>query len=433
MSASGLRSTWQLPMQWPQAEAGTARAARHAELLTRAGIVFAMLALTVLDRFGVRVTTDYAIPPGMIALYALVGIMFVTGSVALNGRGALAYVAVACVGGLTFIVNGSMQPTASPSLTSYLLLLVLYAPFAFSFRTGAVGAELWRWTVGLYIAFSVFLAAAGIAQFFAQFVFRPDWLFNYMPLIPESIRGSGGWNTENWAGDWGIKSNGFFLREASIFSVAMAFALICELSMGRRKWVLALLAAALVLTYSGSGLLCLAVAMLFPLDRYCLPRVLACVMIAAAVYFLFGEALNLAYTVDRAGELGSGKTSAYCRFVYPNVLVLQNLDASAWTAVIGSGPGTMPKLDPWCGGVETTYAKAAFEYGLLGVLAFAALILGALNHSGAPIRMRVALAVMWLLLGGNLLTSEFLLLIFLVSAMWPQGIAKGALEPAWSS
>lgn len=422
MSASPVASGWQLPVQWPDT-AAPREAARQATRLIQAAIVFAMLALTVLDRFGVRLIADYAIPPGMIALYVLLGIMFVTGTGTVNGRGMLAYVAVACVGALSYLVNVSLGPAPAPSITSYLLLFVLYAPFAFSFRPGAAGPELWRWTVRLYVAFSVFLAAAGTAQFFLQFVFRPDWLFNYMPLIPEPIRASGGWNTVNWADQW-IKSNGFFLREPSIFSVAMAFALICELAMGRRKWVLALLAAGLVLTYSGSGLLCLAVAMLFPLDRHCLPRVLACVTAAALVYFVFGEALNLGYTVERVGEVNSGKTSAYCRFVYPNVLIVQNFDSSAWASLLGNGSGTMPKLDTFCAnGVETTYAKAIFEYGLAGALAFAVFILTALNRSAAPIRIRVALAVMWLLLGGNLLTSEFLLLIFLFSAMWPEGSA----------
>jgi hypothetical protein len=369
------------------------------------------------------VTADYSIPPGMIALYVLLGVMIATGTGVLNTRGALAYMAVVCVAALSYLANASLRPPPAPSIASFLLLFVLYAPFAFSFRPGAVGPQLWRWSVRLYIAFALFLAAAGIAQFFVQFVFRPDWLFDYMPLIPEPIRASGGWNTVNWAGQW-IKSNGFFLREASIFSVAMAFALICELSMARRKWVLAMLAVGLVLTYSGSGLLCLAVAMLFPLDRHCLPRVLACAAAAAAVYFLFGEALNLGYTVGRMDEVNYGKTSAYCRFVYPNVLILQSFDSSVWASLLGNGPGTMPKLDAFCAnGVETTYAKAVFEYGLLGALAFGALILVALNRSAAPIRIRVALAVMWLLLGGNLLTSEFLLLIYLFSAMWPEAIA----------
>jgi len=433
MSALDLQPAWQLPIHWP-AQAASDRTARQAAALLKGGLVLAMLAITVFDRFGLRVAADYAIPPGMIALYTLVAILLLTGTGAINVRGALAYLAIACVAGLSFLLNALFAPQAGASLSSYLLVFVLYAPFAVGLHPRAASAELWRWALGLYIAFSVFLAAAGMAQFFAQFFFRPEWLFDYMPLIPEPIRASGSWNTVNWADGW-IKSNGFFLREASIFSIAMAFAFICELGMRRRKWVMAMLLAGLVLTYSGSGLLCLAAAMVFPLDRRALPRLIACLALGCVVYLALGGVLHLDYTLERIDEVSSGRTSAYCRFIYPNLLILNNLDASAWAALLGHGPGTMPKLDSACGnGVETTYAKALFEYGLAGALAFGALIVPALNRSAAPMRMRAALAVMWLLLGGNLLTSEFLLLIYVFSAMWPEGFlgtssGKAAVDP----
>jgi hypothetical protein len=310
-------------------------------------------------------------------------------------------------------------------LTSFVLLVALYAPFAVSLRPGAVAPELWRWTVRMYIAFAVFVGAAGIAQFFAQFVFRAPWLFDYTPLIPSPVRASGGWNTVYATHDW-IKSNGFFLREPSIFSIAMAFALLCELSLARRKWVMAILAMGLVITYSGSGLLCLAVAMMFSPGRGALLRLLAC---AAVVYYLLGDVMNLSYTLNRVDEFSSQKSSAYCRLIYPGMVALQQIDSSAWTSLLGHGSGTMERMGATCAdGHQTTYAKAVFEYGLLGTLAFGGLILGALNRSGAPLRVRVGVGVTWLLLGGNLLASEVLLFIYILSAMWPQGTAARAVS-----
>lgn len=424
MSASDLRPAWQLPLQWPQA-ADQRSADRHAvsaERLLKAAIVLALVALTVLDRFGLRLTAEYSIPPALLAMYGLVAAMVVAGVAELNPRGAMAYLAVGSVGALSFLVNASFAQGARVSITSFLLLMVLYAPFAVSLGRSAAAPELWRWIARMYVAFALFVAAAGIAQFFAQFAFRPGWLFDYSPLIPSAIGRSGNWNTVNPAGEW-IKSNGFFLREASIFSIAMAFALLCELSMARRKWVMAVLATGLVLTYSGSGLLCLAVALLFPLEWRSLWRLLACAVVAAAVYAVAGDILNLSYTVNRVREFDSEKSSAYCRFMYPAVVALQQMDSSAWTTVLGHGPGTMPNVDSMCAESETTYGKALFEYGLAGMLAFGALILGALNRSRAPIRIRVALGLTWLLLGGNLLTAEFLLLIYMFCAMWPEGAA----------
>jgi hypothetical protein len=427
MSAD-IRSTWQLPLQWPDAARHRAgdRQAEKTERLLKAAILGAFVALTLLDRFGLRLSPSFSVPPGLMAMYGLLAIMVLTGAATLNPRGALAYLAVASVASLSFMVN-SLESIQHVSISSFLLLTVLYAPFAVSLAPGAAPAQLWRWTVRLYIGFALFLAVAGIAQFFAQFMFRPAWLFDYTPLIPEPIRAADHWATINPAGGW-LKSNGFFLREPSIFSIAMAFALLCELSLGRRKWVMAILAAGLVLTYSGSGLLCLGVAILFPLGWSTLLRVLAVAAVAVAAFFFLGDALNLSYTLNRVGEFTSQNSSAFCRFVFPNVLVLQHIDTNVWTSLLGHGSGTMPTLDAMCtDGVETTYAKALFEYGVLGALAFGALVVGALNRSGAPIRIRVALGVMWLLLGGNLLTSEFLLLIYLFSAMWPPGTAARAI------
>jgi hypothetical protein len=429
MSASNLRPAWQLPLQWPQVadHRSSDRHAANAQRLLKAAILLSLVALTVLDRFGLRLTASYSIPPALMAMYALLAAMVVTGAAELNPRGALSYLAVASAAALSFVVNASFAG-ARVSITSFLLLLVLYAPFAVSLGRGAAAPELWRWIARMYVAFAVFVAVAGIAQFFAQFVLRPGWLFDYSPLIPAPIGRSGSWNTVNPAGEW-IKSNGFFLREASIFSIAMAFALLCELSLARRKWVMAILATGLVLTYSGSGLLCLAVALLFPLGWRSLLRLLAAAVLAVAVYVLLGDALNLSYTVNRVEEFDSEKSSAYCRFIYPAVVGLQQMDSSPWATVLGHGPGTMPKIDSMCAESETTYGKAMFEYGLAGMLAFGALILGALNRSGAPIRIRVALGVAWLLLGGNLLTAEFLLLIYMFCAMWPEGAAAGPVKP----
>jgi hypothetical protein len=224
-------------------------------------------------------------------------------------------------------------------------------------------------------------------------------------------------------GGW-IKSNGFFLREPSIFSVAMALAILLELSMGKRYWALAVLGAGLLLTYSGAGLLCLGVAMLFPLGQRTVLRVGGVAALAAAVYFILGDVLNLSYTLARAGEITSESSSAYCRFVYPGVATLEQLDAEPWTSLLGHGPGTMVRMGATCAdGHQTTYGKLLFEYGLLGALVFGALLAGALNRSGAPIRIRAALAITWLLLGGNLVASEMLLAIYLLSAMWPEDTA----------
>jgi hypothetical protein len=430
LSASDTRAAWQTPLQWPDASTTSSDAqSLITERLLKAAIVFALLALTVLDRFGLRVTGDTSIPIGMIAMYALAGAMVLAGAAELNARAALAYLAVASAAALSFMVNLAFAPPAYVSIMSLLLLIVLYAPFCVSLRRGAVAPQLWRWTMSVYIGFAVFVGVAGIAQYFAQFLFNAPWLFDYTPLLPEAIQTSSDWNTVHSTGEW-TKSNGFFMREPSFFSILMALGLICELSLARRKWVIAVLATGLALSYSGSGLLCLGVALLFPLGRGTLARILAFTVLAAATVLLLGDALHLSYTLNRVNEFASSASSAYCRFIYPTVSALQQIDSSPWTSLLGHGPGSIVRMGGTCpDGFDMAFAKALFEYGLLGTLAFGILILGALSRSAAPERSRAGGAGDRVLLTG-LLAADTLLVIYIISAMWPEGGAGGVLSQA---
>jgi hypothetical protein len=418
MRVAAASPAWQLP--------GVAAT----EPLLKAGLVFAVLALTVFDRFGLKVMADWAVPAAIAAMYVLVALMLLTASAELNRSGALAFVAVVTTAGLSFLVNHWFEVRPHESVTAWMLVVLSYAPFAFALAPGAVDVRLWRWTTRLFASFAVLVAAAGIVQFFAQFVLSADWLFDYTPLIPEALRSSGRWNTVNPVSNWvqadgyWIKSNGFFLREASMFSLLLALGIVCELALGARRWALAVLAAGLVLSYSGSGLLCLAVAMAFPFERRTLLRILGLVACAALVVLVLGDALNLSYTVNRLAEFGSERSSAYCRFLHPAVAVAGALDTDVWSALLGHGPGSMTRAGATCVDLhQPTYGKLLFEYGLLGALAFGALVLQALNRSAAPLRIRVALGVSWLFIGGNLVSSEVLTMIFLLCAMWPPGSA----------
>src|SRR4029078_12261468 len=145
---SSAAALWRLPVQWPAPQLDGALPATRC---MQAAILFAILALTVLDRFGVRIASGYSIPPGMIALYALLGAMVVSRSGMLNTQGALAYLAVVCAAGLSYLANAMLRPPPAPSIASFLLLAVLYLPFAFSLRPDAVRADLWRWLVKIYV------------------------------------------------------------------------------------------------------------------------------------------------------------------------------------------------------------------------------------------------------------------------------------------
>ena len=418
MNVAALRSAWAHP--------GITASAPF----LKAGLLFAVLALTVFDRFGLRLMADWSLPASILAMYVLAAILILTGSAEMNRGGALAFVAVVTATGLSFLVNHWFEPRPYQSLPAWMLIGLSYAPFVLALAPQAADRRLWRWTARLFANLAVLVALAGVAQFFLQFVFHPPWLFDYTPLIPEAIRASGQWNTVNPVSNWvqadgyWIKANGFFLREASMFSLVLAFGIVCELTLGARRWALAAMGAGLVLSYSGSGLLCLALALAFPLGRQTVMRALGLAACAALLVLFLGDALNLGYTVNRLAEFGSERSSAYCRFVHPAVVVLQGLDTDAWSALLGHGPGSMTRMGATCVDLhQPTYGKLLFEYGLVGALAFGALILQALNRSAAPLRIRVALGVTWIFIGGNLVSSEVIAALYLFCALWPPGAA----------
>jgi hypothetical protein len=429
VNAGALRPAWPLPhTRAPQAASP--------EPLLKAAIVLMLLSLTVFDRFGLGLLAQWSLPPSLFALYLLAAVMVASGAARLNPQGAVGFAAVVAVSGFSYLVNTWADPRAYQSVTSWMLVALSYAPFAIALAPGSQAgirdADLWRWTMRAFVAFALLVALAGIAQFLAQFVFRPAWLFDYTAFIPERLRNGSGWHTVHPVSAWvqadgyWMKSNGFFMREPSMFSLAMALGIVCELALGARRWVLGVLAAALVLSYSGSGVLCLVVAMAFPLGVKTVVRLAALAAAAALLMLLLGDALNLSYTLGRVAEFGSETSSAYCRFVHPWISVARFADTDVWSALLGHGPGSMTRIGASCADLhEPTYGKLLFEYGLVGALAFGALVIHALNRASAPIRVRVALGFAWLFLGGNLVNSELLPMIFLLSAMWPRGAAAG--------
>jgi hypothetical protein len=442
MSSWQARPAWQLPVQWPDRTTASQRGGVVRERLLKAGIVFAMLGLTVLDRFGLRVTENSGAPVGLFMMYALVAAVLLGGAAQLDFRAAFSYLALVGVATISVLLNATSMPEPFISKGSLLFLILLYAPFCFSLRQGAVAPELWRWTVRLFIAFAVFLSVAGIVQYFVQFVFKPEWLFDFTPLIPERLQAGGDYNTEyeiysNFStGEiaWS-KSNGFFMREPSFFSVVMAFGLLCELGLDRRRWVMTILAAGLVASHAASGVVCLAAGLFFFLGRSNLARAGAFAVLAAGVVFLFRDTENVQLYLNRVDELGSTRSSAYCRFVAPTVDVVQHIDRAPWTSLVGNGPGSLARMVGKYTAAgdcsqQTTFAKALFEYGLAGTLAVGALIIGALNRSSAPLGIRVGVGVAWAMLGANLLDGLYLLFIYVVSAMWPEGTARALRDTA---
>lgn len=393
----------------------------------RWSIIATLISVTVLSRAGVSIgdyTASFALP----IIYFMVLKGWMDGEIRLDTAGLLMFSLAMCVGGLSYLANTNVAARANASLMSLLLLGTLYLPFVFRLKPTPNSHALWLWMMRLLLNIALFTAIVGIVQFYAQFVIKAPWLFNISVLLPDFMRGSGLYNSAIPVGSL-FKANGVFFREPSFFSFMMAFGIVCELALFRRMKRVAVLAFALVLSYSGTGLLALAVGLIFPFGFKTAMRILAILVAGLLLFLIAGDALNLTFTLNRLGEFSSESSSGYIRYIAPARLIVEQVDSSAWSAFVGHGPGTIFQASTYYDFHDPTWAKLLYEYGLFGFAAFAVMMILALRRSKAPVQIPIMMFFYWLAQGGLLLTPECVLLIYVVFALWPPPMVDGSMKP----
>jgi hypothetical protein len=379
-------------------------------------LILVILSATVLSRFGINLGT-YSLNSSLIAVYVLISFALLSGNSIIDPRRLFAYYICVAVASTSFLVNKGFGHVDRASWTSLFLLVAIYFPFVFVFHTNGSKENQLLWVMRAFSNIALFCACAGIAQFFAQFFIHSEWLFDFSRYIPTLLQGPGGYNTVIPVGSL-YKSNGFFFREPSLFSFAMALALLGELALYKRLLRIALLGLALLLSYSGTGLLALFIGLMFPLGRRTIVQLLWLLGIGGLVVWLLGDVLNLSFTLGRVQEFGSERSSAYIRYIAPMRLLHDSFDTDAWTALFGHGPGTIQRTTQGYEFHDPTWAKLIFEYGLLGFMAFLVLVMAALNQRLMSIQVRAALFFCWLIMGGHLLTPETVALVLALVGFW---------------
>lgn len=378
--------------------------------------ILVVLSATVFSRFGINLGT-YSISFGLIAVYGLVAVTLLSGNLAIDPRRLLAYCACVVVAIASFVLNTNLSSTDRSSWTSLLALIATYFPLVFVWCTEGTGERQVLWTMRMFSNVALLCACAGIAQFYAQFVIHSAWLFDFTPYIPAGLRGSSAVNTVIPVGSL-YKSNGFFFQEPSGASFVMALGLLLEMTLFHRPLRLAALALALALTYSGTGLLALLIGIVFSVRRRTIGRLASILAVAGLCAWAASDVLNLSFTLKRINEFSSEESSGYHRYIAPMRLVSDMLFSQPWSAWLGLGPGTISRLsmdayvfhDP-------TWAKLLVEYGVLGFTAFVGLMLISVRQRFLPLQVKAVLFFSWLVMGGHLLTSGHVYLVFVLSGL----------------
>lgn len=396
--------------------------------VVRAAIVLVLLSCTLLERFGLNPGGGgYALKPAMFSIYLLVGVAVIARQLVLSTERLLLYLVCLGVVVASMLINLNVADVDRSSMSSFLLLAVMYLPFVFVLKQDWAGADHANWVLEVFANIALFSAMAGIAQFAAQFVVRDAWLFDFTSYLPEAIRAQSGFNTVIPVGSL-YKSNGFFYREPSGFSFIMALAIVLEVGRDRRWWRIACLGLALLLTYSGTGLLALFIGLLFPFGLKTLSRYVAAMLLGGLVLWSFGDALNLSFTVSRVGEFSSERSSAYIRYIAPLRLLNETMAQQPWSFWLGYGPGSITRTSADFLFHDPTWAKLLYEYGLVGFLSFVTFFVMALNRPNVPVSARVTLFFAWLIMGGHLLSPEMNYMTLVLVGLMPW-VASPGLRP----
>lgn len=311
------------------------------------------------------------------------------------------------------------------SPTSMLLMASIYLAYTVTV-TGARDYD----TAVVLSRFAVIVAVLGIAQFALQFALPRALVFPIENLLPKALVIQG-YNAQIPIsyGSSIYKANGVFPLEPSFFSQFLAVAVIAELC-GRNRWPrLVLFGAGLLVSYSGTGIIILMIALPIVIIAYRRWEFLVAGLLALMLMLMFSGPLNLDLYLQRAGEFSSVRSSGFERFVGALYLFEQFLWDDPLRALLGYGSGQFQdfSLRANLPVSEMALSKIVFEFGLLGALAIFAFLGYCLSRSSAPLAFKVAVAVMFFMSGIYTSTSHGIALTVLVwSGAWAAASVTGA-------
>lgn len=377
-----------------------------------------LLSSTLLSKISVPPFSGLGLGIAFLCIFAAMGLGVLFGRMRFDARRtALFLLLVGFIGGIHALRAESF------SLSSMLLLVALHA--AYVLHLPRSGDNTGR-ALACFLGLASFLAWCGIVQFFFQFVVPAKFVFPIENFVPAMFRvelfnsqGPLSYGSEIY------RANGVFLLEPSFFSQLLAVAIVTELCTLNRVRRLLVYGLALVVSYSGTGIMVLSV---------CLPvlvmarrrwDLVALGTAALLVLLAFGEALNLDLFAQRAGEFSATGSSAFARFVGGFYLFDQFLWDDPLRALFGFGAGSYKYYAAKAvyPAAEMALFKMVLEFGLIGAALYFGFLYYCVAASSAPVLVRVAIGMTFLLNGNYVPFMHGLALSLLV---WPQGA-----RPSW--
>lgn len=288
------------------------------------------------------------------------------------------------------------------SLPSMLLLTMLHLPYVF--RLGRVPD--YHKVIGYFQAVALVIGGLGLLQYSMQFAIGSALAFPIENFFPLEFRVSA-FNMQGYL-EYGsdiYRTNGVFMLEPSFFSQLVAIAIVVEITTRRRMWAVLLLAAALLVSYSGTGLALLTLCLLFlAVAQRRWDLLLGLLVAGVLVVGLASFAGNVPYVsvfLSRSGELSAQGGSGFARFVGGFYMFDQFLWDELPKALAGYGAGSFQIFAERSNYPAAGMAifKMVFEFGLIGAAAYFGFLYDCVARSAAPAVLRFAVGLTFLLSG----------------------------------
>src|SRR5579863_9763845 len=392
---------------------------------------FALLAAPLI---GATFLSKFAVPPfgaqGIgISLFVLLAVVIagsVGGGMRIEPRRLTLYFML--VGSLGLIQL--LQPDAFSPL-SLLLLVAVHLPYVMNVPRSDDGDRI----IEIFLTIATVLALLGIAQYGLQFFVNPRFLFPIENFVPDTfIVQHFNHQAAMEYGSHEFRANGVFMLEPSFFSQLLAVAIVAELCTRGRMTRLGIFGLALIASYSGTGIMVLAICLPLCLVAQRRWGLLLTGVLALIAIVLVHEYVHSIRLLSRVAEFGSTHSSGYSRFVGGFYLFDQFLWHDPWRALFGYGAGAFSNYASrgQSGGDEMALFKIVMEFGLVGAVAYFGFLFSCLFYSPAPRVLILAVAVTYFLNGIYTPFAHGLALSLLLWKPVPDGERRGHWLGKWS-
>lgn len=364
------------------------------------------ISVTLFQCFGIPITDDATIAVAVpVMVLSLAGLCFFAAPRINPVRLALYVLMVAAAGTATGFFADRY------STASLALLVLLYAPFVFSFPTSEAN---FRRCLNFFCNVMVVLAVFEFVQHAIQIFASPLAWPNPYKLLPKSIMiANFNYLQPLVRLSHYDKPQAFVFLETSFLSQYLVLALAIEIVMFRRLKHIVLFTAALFATFAGTGILLLAVSLPVLIGRMSVRNMLLIVIALLIVAGIAAEAGWLDTVGGRMGELQKTGTSGNHRFIEPFSRMIDFLSKPG-SIYSGIGAGQIEKSENhqfW------PIAKAMIEYGVItGLLFYAFVVYTLLDRP--PSRGLAFTLLVWFTFEGSLLTAVNPITCMLLSSLF---------------